>query len=103
VAARITTLTDQVAQRLQDEIQRGVYEVGTRLPSGREWGKAFRREPAGDSQPETVQREYVAIYEAIRAGDPQAARAAVLVHLEEAAVHLGLDLPQRNVAAGAAG
>lgn len=50
-------------------------------------------------RPETVQREHVAIYEAIRAGDPEEARAAMLVHLEEAAMRLELDLPRRNVVA----
>ncbi|WP_233862651.1 FadR/GntR family transcriptional regulator [Paraburkholderia adhaesiva] len=49
--------------------------------------------------PETVQREHVAIYEAIRVGDPDAARAAVMSHLEEAAIHLELDLPRRTIAA----
>jgi GntR family transcriptional repressor for pyruvate dehydrogenase complex len=41
---------------------------------------------------ETVQREHIAIYEAICAGDPHAARAAALSHLQEAAIHLELDL-----------
>jgi GntR family transcriptional regulator, transcriptional repressor for pyruvate dehydrogenase complex len=237
MAARMTTLTDQVAQQLQDEIQRGIYAVGAKLPSGRELGQIFgvsqavirevterlrsqglidSRQGSGcivksriealslrihgefgndraelahvfelrldlesaaaclaavrrtDSDlaaleavlnrladklydletgveldiafhtaiaaathnphylsllnylnrqlrqavhaarynalthapmPETVQREHVAIYEAIRAGDPGAARAAVLVHLEEAAIHLELDLPRRNLVA----
>ena len=235
MATRITTLTDQVAQHLQDEIQRGVYEVGAKLPSGRELGRMFGVSQAvirevterlrsqglidsrqgsgcivksrieargfrvqgafGDDHadlahvfelrldlessaaalaavrrtdadvaalasvlgrlednlydleagveldiafhtamaaatrnphylnllnylnrqlreavhaarhnalthaplPERVQREHVAVYEAIRAGDPEAARAAVLEHLEAAAIHLELDLPQRKV------
>ena len=239
MATKITTLTDQVAQRLQDEIQRGIHEVGAKLPSGRELGKIFGvsqavireaterlrsqglidsrqgsgcivksrievrgfriERPSSDDRhdlahvfelrldlesaaaglasvrrtdadlaalaavlsrlennlydldagieldiafhtavaaathnphylnllnylnrqlrqavhaarhhalthaplPETVQREHVAIYEAIRARDPQAAHAAVLAHLGEAAVHLGLDLPQREAAADA--
>ncbi|PLZ03530.1 FadR family transcriptional regulator [Burkholderia sp. WAC0059] len=50
--------------------------------------------------PEVVQLEHQAIYEAIRAGDPEAARAAVLEHLQEAAVHLQLDLLQRDRATG---
>jgi GntR family transcriptional regulator, transcriptional repressor for pyruvate dehydrogenase complex len=237
MATRMTTLTDQVAQQLQDEIQRGIYAVGAKLPSGRELGQMFgvsqavirevterlrsqglidsrqgsgcivksriealsfriRGELGSDRSelahvfelridlegaaaslaavrrtesdlaaleavlnrladklydletgveldiafhtaiaaathnphylsllnylnrqlrqavhaarynalthapmPETVQREHIAIYEAIHAGDPEAARAAVLVHLEEAAIHLELDLPRRNAVA----
>ena len=44
---------------------------------------------------ETVQREHIAIYESICAGDPHAARAATLAHLQQAAIHLELDLPLR--------
>jgi GntR family transcriptional regulator, transcriptional repressor for pyruvate dehydrogenase complex len=50
--------------------------------------------------PETVQREHIAIYEAIRARDPEAARAAAISHLQEAAVHLALDIPLRDTTTG---
>lgn len=49
---------------------------------------------------ETVQREHVAIYEAIRIGDSEAARAAAIFHLQEAAIHLELDLPCRDKTTG---
>jgi GntR family transcriptional regulator, transcriptional repressor for pyruvate dehydrogenase complex len=46
--------------------------------------------------PQTVQREHLAVYEAIRAGDPVAARGAVMLHLQRAACHLELDIPGRD-------
>jgi DNA-binding FadR family transcriptional regulator len=49
---------------------------------------------------ETVQREHIAIYEAIRMGDPEMARAAAISHLQEAAVHLELNIPPRDKVTG---
>jgi len=49
---------------------------------------------------ETVQREHIAIYEAIRAGKPEMARAAAISHLQEAALHLELDIPPRDKLTG---
>jgi GntR family transcriptional regulator, transcriptional repressor for pyruvate dehydrogenase complex len=46
--------------------------------------------------PQTVQREHLAVFEAIRAGDATAARAAVMLHLQRAACHLELDIPGRD-------
>src|SRR3546814_149829 len=49
---------------------------------------------------ETVQREHIAIFEAIRRGDPEMARAATISHLQEAAVHLELNIPPRDTVTG---
>ncbi|CDY74235.1 Transcriptional regulator, GntR family [Caballeronia glathei] len=46
--------------------------------------------------PQTVQREHLAVFEAIRARDANRARAAVMLHLQRAACHLGLDIPGRD-------
>lgn len=43
-------------------------------------------------QPETVHREHLAVFEAVRAGDPAAARRAAVAHLRGASARLGLDL-----------
>src|SRR3546814_1172820 len=41
MATKVTTLTDQVTQGLQDAIEAGTYVVGTKLPSGKELGKIY--------------------------------------------------------------
>jgi len=46
--------------------------------------------------PHTVQAEHRAVFDAIRVGDPVAARAAVMVHLQRAACRLELDIPGRD-------
>ncbi|MNW22198.1 FCD domain protein [compost metagenome] len=55
------------------------------------------RTARGNSQrqpglPEQVHGEHVAIFEAIRAADPEAARLAAAAHLRNAAARLGLPL-----------
>jgi GntR family transcriptional regulator, transcriptional repressor for pyruvate dehydrogenase complex len=50
--------------------------------------------------PQTVQREHLAVFEAIRAGDANRARAAVMLHLQRAACHLELDIPGRDPDSG---
>ncbi|APR34821.1 hypothetical protein BTO02_04585 [Paraburkholderia sp. SOS3] len=46
--------------------------------------------------PQTVQREHLAVYDAIRTGNANEARAAVMLHLQRAACHLELDIPGRD-------
>ncbi|MHB1669616.1 FadR/GntR family transcriptional regulator [Thiomonas sp.] len=48
-----------------------------------------------------VHQEHVAVFEAIRAGDPLLARAAALTHLLRASARLGLTLPGREAITGA--
>jgi GntR family transcriptional repressor for pyruvate dehydrogenase complex len=46
--------------------------------------------------PDEVHREHVRVFEAIRAGDPLAARAAAMAHLRSAAARLELSMPGRE-------
>jgi DNA-binding FadR family transcriptional regulator len=46
--------------------------------------------------PDVVHREHVHLFEAIRAGDPVAARAAAMTHLRQAAARLELSMPGRD-------
>jgi GntR family transcriptional regulator, transcriptional repressor for pyruvate dehydrogenase complex len=46
--------------------------------------------------PQTVQREHLAVFNAIESGDANGARAAVMLHLQRAACHLELDIPGRD-------
>jgi GntR family transcriptional repressor for pyruvate dehydrogenase complex len=50
--------------------------------------------------PKTVQKEHIAVFEAIKAGDAHGARAAVMFHLQRAAGHLELDIPSRDQETG---
>jgi DNA-binding GntR family transcriptional regulator len=43
-----------------------------------------------------VHREHLALLDAIRAGDPGAARSAAVAHLQKAAARLELSLPGRD-------
>ena len=46
--------------------------------------------------PDALLREHRAVFEAIRAHDSRAARAAIMAHLQRAACRLALDIPGRN-------
>jgi GntR family transcriptional repressor for pyruvate dehydrogenase complex len=48
------------------------------------------------SMPEQVHREHLQVFEAIRASDPERARAAMMRHLQCASARLGLSLPGRH-------
>jgi GntR family transcriptional repressor for pyruvate dehydrogenase complex len=50
--------------------------------------------------PKTVQQEHIAVFEAIKAGDANGARAAVMFHLQRAAGHLELNIPSRDQETG---
>lgn len=52
--------------------------------------------------PDEVHREHVRVFEAIRAGDPVAARIAATSHLQNAAARLNLAIPGRDALTGAA-
>jgi GntR family transcriptional repressor for pyruvate dehydrogenase complex len=45
---------------------------------------------------QTVQREHLAVFEAIKSRNASGARAAIMLHLQRAACHLELDIPGRN-------
>jgi GntR family transcriptional regulator, transcriptional repressor for pyruvate dehydrogenase complex len=47
-----------------------------------------------------VQKEHIAVFEAIKAGDANGARVAVMFHLQRAAGHLELDIPSRDQETG---
>lgn len=51
---------------------------------------------------EQVHQEHLAIFHAIRAGDPEQARAAAVAHLRGAAARLGLQMAARGTPAPAA-
>ena len=52
--------------------------------------------------PDEVHREHVRVFDAIRAGDPVAARIAATSHLQNAAARLNLTIPGREALTGAA-
>jgi GntR family transcriptional repressor for pyruvate dehydrogenase complex len=63
----------------------------------RESVQAGRTNPiAYPDQPDDVHREHVQLFEAIRAGDPVAARAAAMSHLHNAAARLDLTIQGRD-------
>jgi GntR family transcriptional regulator, transcriptional repressor for pyruvate dehydrogenase complex len=63
----------------------------------RESVQAGRAYPlAYPNQPDDVHREHVRLFEAIRAGDPVAARVAAMSHLREAAARLDLTIEGRD-------
>jgi GntR family transcriptional regulator, transcriptional repressor for pyruvate dehydrogenase complex len=52
--------------------------------------------------PDEVHREHIRVFDAIRAGDPVAARIAATSHLQNAAARLNLVMPGRDALTGAA-